>query len=558
MGIEQIVLLVLVLFTLAFLIYGRFISRLFGLNDAEATPAIRFNDGIDYIPTKPSILLGQHFAAISAAGPIVGPITAGIWFGWGPALLWVVFGAIFIGAFHDFSSLVASIRHHARSVAEIVKEQVGHRAYVLFLLFIWLSLIYIIIAFTDLTARYFLEPKVGGAVASSSFFYLLLATAMGLALYRCKVPLWLATVVGISLLFLIIWGGQYVPLRLPAGFNQGIVWDLIILGYCFIASVVPMWLLLQPRGYLGGFFLYVALIGGLVGMLLGGFEIHFPAFVSFTNPIGQPLFPIMFVTIACGACSGFHGLVSSGTTSKQISKESHSRLVGYGGMLLEGVMALMALSTLMVLRPSATGGKDPGLIFAEGLGRFISVLGIDLQFAISFGMLAFATFIFDTLDVATRLGRYVFQEFTGWQQGRLARYGSTLATLALPFAYIFLTHVIPSEQPISQIPVWKSIWPVFGSSNQLLAALTLMGITIWLWKTGRKAFWFTLFPTLFMFTVTLSALALMAKEGIRKIVMSWTFDPNGLLAAGLLLLALAILLEAARSIFPWKYSRRGT
>ncbi len=543
MGVEIIAIFVLGLFLLAFWIYGGIISRLFGLDDSQPTPAIRLNDGVDYIPTKPPVLLGQHFAAISAAGPIVGPITAGIWFGWGPALLWIVLGAIFIGAFHDFSSLVASVRHHARSVAEIVKEQVGQRAYLLFLFFIWLSIIYIIIAFTDLTARYFLEPKVGGAVASSSFMYLLLATAMGLALYRFKAPLWLATSLGVPLLLLIIWGGQYLPIRLPGNLNQGITWDLIILGYCFIASVVPMWILLQPRGYLGGFFLYVALLGGVAGILFGGFEIQYPIFVSFTNPIGQPLFPIMFVTIACGACSGFHGLVSSGTTSKQISKESHSKLVGYGGMLLEGVVALMALITVMVLSPQAVQGKDPGLIYAEGLGKFISVLGIDLQFAISFGMLAFATFIFDTLDVATRLGRYIFQEFTGWQKGRVARYGSTLATLLIPLAYIFLTNMFGS----SQVPVWKSIWPVFGSSNQLLAALTLTGVTIWLWKTKRKAFWLTLFPTLFMLAVTLSALVFMANQGIQKWIQFRSLDLNGLLAGGLLLLAIAILTEVGRS-----------
>jgi carbon starvation protein len=209
------------------------------------------------------------------------------------------------------------------------------------------------------------------------------------------------------------------------------------------------------------------------------------------------------------------------------------------------VVALVALTTVMVMAPQAAAGKDPGLIYAEGLGKFISVLGIDLQFAVSFGMLAFATFIFDTLDVATRLGRYIFQEFTGWQKGRAARYGSTLVTLLIPLAYIVLTHIFGS----SELPVWKSIWPVFGSSNQLLAALTLTGVTIWLWKTKRKAFWLTLCPTLFMLAVTLSALVFMAKEGIQKWIQFRLLDLNGLFAGFLLLLAAAILTEVVRSFW---------
>jgi len=544
MGLATIAVIVLSAFLLGFLIYGKIISKTFLLSDKVETPACQINDGVDFIPTRPPILLGQHFAAISAAGPIIGPITAALWFGWGPALLWVVLGAIFIGAFHDFSSLVASIRHHARSVAEIVKDHVGGRAYLLFLIFIWLTLIYVIIAFTDLTARSFLDAEMGGATASSSAMYLILACLMGLALYRWKVPLWLATCIGFSLLVAIIWWGQYVPLRLPAFLQPALTWNVLILGYCFMASVLPMWLLLQPRGYLGGFFLYVALFGGLIGMLFGGFEIRYPIFTSFFNPQGQPLFPIMFVTIACGACSGFHGLVSSGTTSKQISKETHSRLVGYGGMLLEGVVALIALATVMMVIPG-TGAKDPNIIFAQGLGKLISVFGISPQFAVSFGMLAFATFIFDTLDVTTRLGRYIFQELTGWQEGRVPRYVSTLVTLVIPLAYILSTTV--QDPSVKTIPAWQRIWPVFGTANQLLAALTLLGITVWLRKTRHKAFWLTIIPTTFMFLITLSSLGLMISTWVKQMMLqgSIMMNLNSMIALVLLVLAILLIRESA-------------
>jgi carbon starvation protein len=550
MSLFTIALIVLVLFLLGYRVYSGFVARSFELNDLNPTPACLVNDGVDYVPAKARFLFGQHFSAITAAGPIVGPILAGLWFGWGPALMWVILGAVFIGAVHDFSSLVGSVRHKGQSVAEIVRTYMGEQAFLLFLAFIWLSLIYVIIAFTDLTSASFVEPKYGGGVATSSTIYLLLALVMGLCLQRVQMPLWLATVIFVPLVGLIIWGGQKIPLYIPAlwGLEPRVVWDLIILGYCFVASILPMWLLLQPRGYLGGFFLYGFISFGLAGILLGGWVVQYPFFIGWTSPGGLPLFPLLFVTIACGACSGFHGIVSSGTTSKQVERESDCRSIGYGAMLMEGLVAVISLSTVMMLASGdPTLKEQPDRIFANGLATFVNLFGIDIELARSFALLTFATFIYDTLDVATRLGRYLFQELTGWK-GSLGRYGATLCTLALPAAYVLF---IPATVQLGQskpVPTWALIWSLFGTSNQLLAALTLLGLTVWLRRQKGKVFLVTLVPTLFMLVMTLWSLLLWIVPLVRRLTngdfIADSSFYNGFGAAVLFILALLLVLRS--------------
>ncbi len=530
---------VCVLYLAAYLVHGRVLSRLFNLDKAAETPAHAFQDGVDFVPAKSPMLLGQHFSAIAAAGPIVGPILAGLWFGWLPALLWIVFGSIFFGAVHDFSSLVGSVRHRARSVAEIVKEHVGHRAYKFFLAFIWMSLVYVITAFTDITAASFSEPQFGGGVASSSALYLAFGVLMGLSLYKLRMPLWLATLIFVPLVGLSIWFGQKMPLELPAfgPLSPRMLWNFLLLAYCFAASVLPMWLLLQPRGYLGGFFLYGALLAGVVGVFLGGDKIQYPAFLGFTSLKGLPLFPMLFVTVACGACSGFHGLVSSGTTSKQISRETDCRLVGYGGMLLEGLVAVIALSTVMLLAPGdPAAASQPDRIYANGLSHFVEQFGVNVTFARSFALLAFATFIYDTLDVATRLGRYVLQELTGWQ-GVKGSMAATLLTLALPAAFV---SVALKDANGVAVPAWKVFWTIFGTSNQLLAALTLLGLTAWLKKT-RKPLWVTAVPMAFMMAMTLWSLLLTVRPWAKNL-LAGRFGVEMIPFIGLVLMALALLL----------------
>jgi carbon starvation protein len=534
-----IALIPLALFLIAYRVYGAVLARRFDLDNHRPTPAQSMADGVDYIPTAPPILLAQHFSSIAAAGPIVGPILAGLWFGWLPALLWIVLGCIFIGAAHDFANLVASIRHKARSIAEVMKEHISRRAYLLFLTFIWLSLVYVIVAFTDLTASTFLSRDYGPGVAASSFLYLLLAVLLGLALYRWRLPLRVATPVALVLLVGIIVVGQQMPLQLPAWLpgRPAVLWGMIILGYCAIASILPLWLLLQPRGYLGGYVLYGALLISLLGIAFGNFTVEYPSVRGMASPNGAPLFPIMFITIACGACSGFHGLVCSGTTSKQLEREGHSRLIGYGGMLLEGVVAVIALLTVMMLAPgSPTLDRSPMEIYAAGLAAFASTLGIAPALAMSFGLLAFATFVYDTLDVATRLGRYILQELTGWD-GRAGRIAATIATLLLPMGFLLTT----TEQ------AYLKFWPIFGASNQLLAALSLLGIAVWFIRTGRNPV-IILLPMLFVMVMTLWALVLYAAPWLADLARGeFRLDLIGLVSLVLIALAGLLVIEAVQA-----------
>ena len=478
----------LVVFWLAHRLYGRLLARWFRLDEATTTPAHRHRDGEDFEPTARFYLLSQHFSAISAAGPILGPILAATLFGWQPAFWWILLGCIFIGAMHDFAALVGSVRHGACSIAQILRRYLNPRSYAAFTIYIWLALVLVIVAFTDATASAFttaLDVAVPGAdgarvqvdgagVASSSMLYLGLSLLMGLVVKFLRPPLWLVTLVFVPAVGAAIWLGPSLPLSLrAAGELPSVYWAWVILAYCGIASLLPMWLLLQPRGYLGGFFLYLTLGGGLLGLFLADPEITWPAFRGFTAGNGQSLVPFLFITIACGACSGFHGLVCSGTTSKQIDREPDTHLVGYGGMLLEGVVALLALACVMQLQPGSDltkAGADK--IFGVGIGSFLHQLGVPLQFAVTFGMLAFATFVYDTLDVSTRLARYLFTEFTGWKT-RTGGFVGTVVTLALPAWFVAQTVTNAQGQTV---PAYQVVWPLFGSINQLLAGLTLVGL----------------------------------------------------------------------------------
>ena len=544
MSVFSVALMACAIFAAGYAVYGRLLARWFDLDPARATPACSVNDGVDYVPAKAPFLLGQHFSAIAAAGPIVGPILGALWFGWLPALLWVVVGAVFFGAVHDFSSLVSSVRHGGRSLVELVREHLGPQAYALFLGFVWLSLIYVIIAFADLTSSSFAEPAGGGGVATSSMLYLGAAVLMGVCLAKWRWPLWLATAVFLPLVGLIIWFGQAAPLILPAigPARPQLLWNGIILAYCFAASIMPVWILLQPRGYLGGFFLYVTLAAGVVGLLLGGDPVRYPAFLGWTSQRGLPLFPLLFVTVACGACSGFHGIVSSGTTSKQIARESDCRLVGYGGMLLEGLVAVIALATVMLLAPGDPATRQsPDRIYANGLSHFVEQFGVNRAFARSFALLAFATFIYDTLDVATRLGRYIFQELTGWT-GRWGMVGATLATLLLPALSVSWTVTDPAG---NIVPAWKVFWTLFGTSNQLLAALTLLTITVWM-RRARLPWLVSAMPAAFMLVMTFWSLGLTVRPWMTEL-FAGRAAVNGIALVALILLALAalVVLQAA-------------
>jgi len=489
----------------SYVTYGGWVARQLGIDDARVTPAHERRDGVDFLPTRPFYLFAQHFSAIAAAGPIAGPILACQSFGWLPCLLWIGLGVVLIGAVHDLASLFGSVRHGASSVAEIARAHLGPRAGRAMVAFIWIALLYVIVAFTDLTAASFVvgtdELRAaqttfhpGGAVAAASVLYLALAVLLGLVQRLCTPPMWLVTAVFVPATFGVAWLGTKISTALLL---DRTTWALLILAYCAVASVTPMWALLQPRGYLGGFVLFSALGLGVAALLFGGLEIRQPAFTSWNagGPTGA-LFPFLFVTIACGACSGFHGLVCSGTTSKQIDRERHMRPVGYGAMLAEGLVALIALVTVMIVSREEIAGLAPGTIYGNGVGRFLTLwIGEDkLSFAVTFGAMAFSTFVFDTLDVCTRLGRYLIQELFGWTSvgGAVV---ATLVTVGVP-AFVVGT---------SGGGAWMRFWTLFGASNQLLAALTLLALSVWLYQ-GRRRLAFVLWPMLGVLVTTLVAL----------------------------------------------------
>jgi carbon starvation protein len=531
----------------AYRLYGRWVARQLALDDARPTPARRIDDGVDYVPTRLSYLFAQHFSAIAAAGPIAGPILACQSFGWLPCLLWIALGVVLIGAVHDFVSLTASVRHGACSVAQIAREQLGHRAGTATMVFIWIALVYVIVAFADITAASFVvgseelaavktDFHPGGAVAAASMLYLALALLMGLVQRYLRPPLWLLTVIFVPATFGAAWLGTLVSQWLLLGRTA---WALAILAYCAVASLVPLWLLLQPRGYLGGFVLYTALAVGVVGILFGRHEILQPAFRGWdAGGMTGALFPFLFVTIACGACSGFHGLVCSGTTAKQVERESHMRPVGYGAMLGEGFVALIALVTVMIVAQPDLAGLAPGTIYGNGIGRFLTlVIGEErLAFAVTFGAMAFSTFVFDTLDVCTRLGRYLLQELFGWR-GRSGALAGAVLTILLPL--YFLCYAGPGS--------WIRFWTLFGASNQLLAALTLLSVTVWLHRSRRRIA-FTLWPMLFVLVVTLWALGKLAysnwiaASGIDVALL------NAVASMALLVLALFLVLSAILAV----------
>jgi len=549
-----IVLACAVVLVVAYRLYGTVLARLMHLDPEAVTPAVEMRDGLDYEPIEPKFLLGQHFSAIAAAGPIVGPILAGLMFGWLPALLWILLGSILIGGVHDYMALVASIRHKARSIAEVVRDHMSQRSYVLFLAFIWIALVYIIVAFTDVTAQPFIGPATaesggasGASIATSSLLYLALPIVMGLLLRFTKLSLGWATAIFLPLVGLAIWVGPLMPFDLGAVLGLAPdqahkVWDVILLAYCFVASVIPVWLLLQPRGHLGGYFLYAALGAAAVGLLFGGKTAEYPAFLGWTAANGQLLFPMLFITIACGACSGFHSIIASGTTSKQLKRETDARVIGYGTMLMEAMVAIVALCCVMMLAKGSPLARNPSpnQIYAQGIGSFLGTVGVPLGFAVAFGLMAFTTFVYDTLDICTRLGRYIIQELTGWKD-RKGQVLATALTAGVPLLFVLQT---TRDATGKVVPVWRVFWSLFGASNQLLAALTLLGVTVWLVRSGKTWAWaVTGLPTLWMYCVSVWALVSMTMTGFttpgQSVVVAWV----GVVLIGL---AALMLVEAVR------------
>lgn len=515
------------LLALAYRFYGRFLERHCGIEPDRETPACAINDGVDYVPTRASVLFGHHFSSIAGAGPIVGPIIAGAVFGWLPAWIWILIGAIFVGGVHDFGSTLMSLRYRGRSITSTCRNLVGERTGKVFLLFVVLALLYVIVVFLDLTVAGFIHQP---AVATASGWFIVVALLFGLVARRSGISYKVVVPLFVGLTYLGLWVG----VQCPAPELGKTFWMTAVLVYCYCAAILPVSVLMQPRDFLSATFLYAILLIGVLGVLAkgGGFEL--PAYTSFQPKELHYLVPFLFITVACGACSGFHSIVSSGTTSKQIRSERDVKKVSYGAMLVEGLLAVFALACV-----STVGGlseRGPVATFADGAAIFFGALGVPESIGLSFATLAVSTFLLTTLDTCTRLTRFLVEELFDWRSPA-SRFLGTLMVLVLPALAAFGTYTAPDG---TLLPVWKAIWPLFGATNQLLAALALITFVVFL-KHRRIAFGFALIPAVGMIFMPMAALLLMvAQHGPLSLL--------GGIALAMVLIGLYVLVMSAKFV----------
>lgn len=516
-----------VILFIAYIVYGGYLAKKWGIDDCRKTPAHTKYDGVDYVPSKAPILMGHHFASIAGAGPIMGPIQAAI-FGWIPVALWILIGSIFFGGVQDFGSLFASIRHDGKSIGEIIEVNMGHKSKKLFSLFAWLTLILVVAAFSNIVADSFVSTPAAG---TASILFIVLAVVFGFAVYRFRCPLPIATVIGVILLFVCIYLGFLFPISLSKG-----TWIALLLAYIFIASVTPVWILLQPRDYLNSYLLYAMMFGALIGITVLRPEIQMDGFTGFTVN-GQFLFPVLFVTVACGAISGFHSLVGSGTSAKQLYKESDSKKIGYGCMLVEGLLAIVSLITVAYISKGdfanllKNGG--PVNVFSEGIASFMLSFGIPFKVGKVFTSLAISAFALTSLDTSTRLARFIFQEFFDQDNKKINNTKNPLTNMYVSTAFTV------AVSGLLAVMGYQKIWPIFGSANQLLAAISLLAIAIWL-ASSRKSYKELVIPIVFMFIVTTFSLILNIKSNIG------TNLALVVIAFVLLVLSVILILEAIK------------
>jgi carbon starvation protein len=482
------------LLAVAYHFYGAFLERHCRIDPERETPACEINDGVDYVPTRASVLFGHHFSSIAGAGPIVGPIIAASVFGWLPTWIWIIVGSIFVGGVHDFGSTLMSLRSGGRSITSTCRQLVGETTGKLFLVFVLLALVYVIVVFLDLTVAGFVNQP---AVATASGWFILVALLFGLVAKRSGISYKIVIPAFVALTYLGLWIGVEFPA--PAlGQN---VWMAAVLVYCYCAAILPVGVLMQPRDFLSATFLYAIMLLGVVGACAYDGDFDLPMYTSFAPKEWTYMVPFLFITVACGACSGFHSIVSSGTTSKQIQTECDVKKVSYGAMLVEGLLAVFALACVGV-----SGGLEGGPVaaFARGSAVFFGSLGIPQELGLTFATLAVSTFLLTTLDTCTRLTRFLVEELFDWRDAG-SRYLGTFLVLALPAVAAFSTFTAPDG---SVIPLWNAIWPLFGATNQLLAALALITFVVFL-KHRRIAFAFALIPAIAMSIMPITALIMM-------------------------------------------------
>lgn len=517
-----IVLFVTLVLGLAYRWYGTFLAKqVFRLNDDDPTPAHTQRDDMDYVPTPVPVLFGHHFASIAGLGPLLGPAIAVIW-GWLPALLWIVIGSIFVGAVHDMGCLVASVRNRARSIADVTADVIGHRARILFLLFAILALSLAMGVFVVNISVLF-SPGAGSAEGGHvpqavlpSVALILIALVVGVAHYRLRMALAPVTTVAAIASLIFVWVGAQVPITDIGGVTLTPErWTYALMAYAFTASVLPVWLLLQPRDYVNSFQLYLGMLLLFVGTIVGNPCITAPAVNTSATPL-QPLFPMLFITVACGAVSGFHALVASGTTSKQLARESHAKPIAFGGMLTEGLLATLALIGVSAGLGSFAewstryadwkmAGTHALANFVHGAGVIVALSGVPLELAKVFVATVAVGFALTTLDSGTRLIRYNIQELGGaWRVSVLQQ--PVIAT-AIAVGFIGGFALMRSPDPVTgQLkPLGSILWQLFGTSNQLLAGLSLLVVSLYLHALGRPAV-YTAAPMAFMLVVTVSTL----------------------------------------------------
>jgi carbon starvation protein len=527
----------LVAYVVAYRFYGKYISdRVLSLDPSKRTPAQEYEDGVDFVPTKRIILFGHHFASIAGLGPILGPAIAVIW-GWLPAALWILFGSIFIGAVHDMSTLFISLRNRGRSIGDVARKLVGQRARILFLLLIFFTLSLAMGTFVRVIATLFSGNHPESVLPVVSLIFL--ALVVGLLVYRHGVGIAPATVAALVLMFISIWLGTKLPVR-GIGFSS---WVYLLIVYAYIASVLPVWLLLQPRDYLNAYQLVVGMVLMYIGLFIFRPAIEAPP-VN-TMPTGAPsLYPFLFITVACGAISGFHNLVSTGTTSKQLGRETDARPIGYGGMLAEGALAMVVLlactsgiSKAEWFEHYASWEAASGLgakmeAFVEGAGNFISKVGIPGELARSFIVVMAVGFAMTTLDSGTRLLRYNLEELGDGLRLRFLqnRFVAALAAV-IGIGYFSL-------MTVGGNPVGITLWELFGTTNQILASLGLLAVSLFLYRLGKPIV-YTLIPMIAMMVMTITAMVMKLKSNLAA--HHWSLFIVGII---ILLLVLWLVIES--------------
>lgn len=527
----------LVVCACGYFIYGRWLVRLWGVDPNARTPAYVHEDGNDYVPSSKFTVFAHQFSSITGAGPVTGPIIAAM-FGWAPVMLWLMIGGIFFGAVQDFTALYASVKNEGKSMGMLIEQYIGKTGKKMFLLFSWLFTLLVTAAFADIVASTFNGFKADGglatpnaAAASISMLYIVVAIAFGYFLKKCPLAEGPKLAVAIVLMIAMLWAGIEYPL-----YYDKTTWLYVVFAYMFMAAVMPMWLLMEPRDYLSVFLLLGMIASGVIGVIFTNPSIELPAFNGFVVN-GQPLFPILFITIACGAVSGFHSLVSSGTSSKTVSNEKDMLFIGYGSMLIESILAVVSL---IVVGAAATGGVmpkgTPFQIFAGAVGGFMGMFGLSAHVATCVITMCVSALALTTLDSVGRIGRMCFQELftsgkpeemSGMQKVLTNKYFATVITLF--FGYLLC------------LGGYMNVWPLFGAANQLCAALVFISLSVFLKVTGRQG-WMLYVPMGFMFAATMSALAMSIYGIVNKLV---TGAPFGMLTDGLqLVVAIALIILA--------------